>query len=274
MKKEICCPGCGHRDLQVTNEVDTKVSGKNYSAGNGCLGYLLFGPLGLLCGSCGQKQNVTTTNTQFWVCPKCGEKFRNPEDLRKEGEEKGKKAKGGVGIIAFFAAVILIILIFGMIMEPNWTMFFAGFILSFIILGLLSILPLSLQNQAKKQIEEAYEIERNMQRFSGSKNNYGDYTNQKIEYEESKPTMVTQGEYQNDNRNIYKRINDNNESEGWLCTCNVKNSSSVNFCPNCGNPKNNDKAQVNLSPNEWKCPSCGKVHQKYVGTCGCGTERP
>ena len=26
--------------------------------------------------------------------------------------------------------------------------------------------------------------------------------------------------------------------------------------------------------NEWQCPSCGRVNQNYVGTCGCGTVKP
>lgn len=25
---------------------------------------------------------------------------------------------------------------------------------------------------------------------------------------------------------------------------------------------------------EWKCPKCGKIHQNYVGTCGCGERKP
>ena len=25
---------------------------------------------------------------------------------------------------------------------------------------------------------------------------------------------------------------------------------------------------------EWKCPSCGKINQNYVGTCGCGAAKP
>jgi serine/threonine protein kinase len=29
-----------------------------------------------------------------------------------------------------------------------------------------------------------------------------------------------------------------------------------------------------LSENEWKCPKCGKIHYKYVGTCGCGQVKP
>lgn len=26
--------------------------------------------------------------------------------------------------------------------------------------------------------------------------------------------------------------------------------------------------------NEWKCPTCGKINQNYVGTCGCGQSKP
>lgn len=29
-----------------------------------------------------------------------------------------------------------------------------------------------------------------------------------------------------------------------------------------------------LTENEWKCPKCGKINQNYVGTCGCGTNKP
>lgn len=28
------------------------------------------------------------------------------------------------------------------------------------------------------------------------------------------------------------------------------------------------------SSNEWKCPNCGKIQQNYVGTCGCGQQKP
>jgi uncharacterized C2H2 Zn-finger protein len=32
--------------------------------------------------------------------------------------------------------------------------------------------------------------------------------------------------------------------------------------------------EIALGENEWKCPKCGKIHQKYVGTCGCGEPKP
>lgn len=81
---QICCPKCGSRNFQAVNETNVQTKGKNYSSGQGCLGYLLLGPLGLLCGTCGQGQKTTVTNKLYYVCGKCGEKFRRPEDLRKE----------------------------------------------------------------------------------------------------------------------------------------------------------------------------------------------
>lgn len=26
--------------------------------------------------------------------------------------------------------------------------------------------------------------------------------------------------------------------------------------------------------NEWKCPKCGRINQSYVGSCGCGEQKP
>ena len=31
---------------------------------------------------------------------------------------------------------------------------------------------------------------------------------------------------------------------------------------------------VKEDENTWECPSCGKINQNYVGTCGCGTIKP
>ncbi len=84
MAQNFCCPQCGNKDLQVTTETHTQTTGSNYSGGKGCLGFLLFGPLGLLCGSCGQGQTTTTTNHTYWICPKCGKKFTHPDELRQK----------------------------------------------------------------------------------------------------------------------------------------------------------------------------------------------
>lgn len=66
------CPRCGNRDVQVIQETST--SGKDYSATSGCCGWIFFGPIGLLCGSCGKGKQMKTTS--YWLCNKCGNKFK------------------------------------------------------------------------------------------------------------------------------------------------------------------------------------------------------
>ena len=112
--KRIHCPRCGCNDLQATVETSTSVrtTGSSYSGTKGCLGWLLFGPIGLLCGSIGQKQRtyVDTKNTNYWVCSECGNKFRNLDDWKKEidGKENYQKinlilaAVAGVFSLLFF----------------------------------------------------------------------------------------------------------------------------------------------------------------------------
>ena len=68
----VRCPKCGAGDCQPI--VETTVTGGGYSAGNGCCGYILFGPLGLLCGACGS--GTKTYHNRYWVCKNCGKKFK------------------------------------------------------------------------------------------------------------------------------------------------------------------------------------------------------
>lgn len=68
----MVCPRCGGNDCQVVNE--TYSEGKDYGLTKGCCGYVIFGPLGLLCGLCGKGRR--TYSKQFWVCRDCGKKFR------------------------------------------------------------------------------------------------------------------------------------------------------------------------------------------------------
>ncbi len=67
----VCCPKCGGKNLQAVSESNT--TGGGYGAGKGCCGYILLGPLGLLCGACGSKAKTTTKT--FFVCMDCGHKF-------------------------------------------------------------------------------------------------------------------------------------------------------------------------------------------------------
>ena len=74
------CPKCGSENVQYA----TKTSGGGFSAGDSCLGYLLLGPLGLLCGACGSG----TTTEEFWVCRDCGNRFSVREGKRQVRREK------------------------------------------------------------------------------------------------------------------------------------------------------------------------------------------
>ena len=87
MARRMRCRECGSENLQSFRDTNVKTTGKNYSGGQGCLGFLLFGPLGLLCGNCGQGQQTQVQQKTYWVCSKCGHKFRDPEEWRKEVTE-------------------------------------------------------------------------------------------------------------------------------------------------------------------------------------------
>ncbi len=66
------CKRCGSDRCHIINEITTK--GKDYSAGKGICGWILMGPVGILCGLCGEGKQ--TKNTNYWVCDNCGAKFK------------------------------------------------------------------------------------------------------------------------------------------------------------------------------------------------------
>ena len=68
----VHCPRCGSYDVMPVSEVST--NGKDFSASDACCGYLLCGPLGLLCGATGKGKQTTTTT--YWMCKGCGNKFQ------------------------------------------------------------------------------------------------------------------------------------------------------------------------------------------------------
>mgnify|MGYP006369558999 CR=1 FL=1 len=66
------CPRCGNINLQAVTEVNS--SGKDFYASKGCCGYIIFGPIGILCGACGGGKQIRSTT--YWLCPYCGNKFK------------------------------------------------------------------------------------------------------------------------------------------------------------------------------------------------------
>jgi DNA-directed RNA polymerase subunit RPC12/RpoP len=69
----MICPWCGSENVQVLAELNSKTKG--YGCCKGGLGYILFGPIGFVCGLCGMGEEETTTNV-LWVCSNCGHKFK------------------------------------------------------------------------------------------------------------------------------------------------------------------------------------------------------
>ena len=74
------CPKCGSENIQFA----TRTSGSPFSTSDSCCGFLLLGPLGILCGLCGS--DVSTE--EFWVCRDCGKKFTEAGVKAKEKEER------------------------------------------------------------------------------------------------------------------------------------------------------------------------------------------
>lgn len=73
------CPKCGSEHVQFA----TSTKGGGFSFFDSCCGYILLGPLGLLCGALGSG----THTDEFWICHDCGHKFstaRGKENLREE----------------------------------------------------------------------------------------------------------------------------------------------------------------------------------------------
>jgi DNA-directed RNA polymerase subunit RPC12/RpoP len=157
MAKHICCPQCGNTELQVLNETNVETTGKNYSASKGCLGYLMFGPLGVLCGSCGKGQQTKTTNTTYWTCPKCGKKFRTPEDIRKD-KELNKKT--------FIALAIVGVLMPLFVLYSFQKQLAVGIPFAIIMCILIELFGFALTKHRNNKIEnEAKQLEEDMERF-------------------------------------------------------------------------------------------------------------
>ena len=121
-KNKFHCPKCKGTHLQTQTQTDFSqnidVSQKGYSGGKGCLGYMMLGPLGLLCGLCGQKQEVkaetSQTSKSYWVCSDCGHKFRHIDELVSELEVVRRRANSSAKglFIAFGISAFLDLLLY------------------------------------------------------------------------------------------------------------------------------------------------------------------
>lgn len=162
MPNVFCCPKCGNKNLLSTTETKTQTHGKNYSAGQGCLGFLLFGPLGLLCGGCGQSKHTTSTNTTYWICPDCGYKFENPDDIR----QKIRQYQTPVFVIITITGIIAAILMYSIIGDIDKSL---GTLYAWIVAIACTIagaIAQKAQNTERdRMFRQLYEIENGMKQF-------------------------------------------------------------------------------------------------------------
>ena len=91
------CPNCHSTDIIPITETSTNVSGGGYGVGKGCCGWILFGPLGLLCGLCGTGVKSQTQTKTYWVCRSCGNKFRSQADIT--AEQSAEVIPGSMGVL-------------------------------------------------------------------------------------------------------------------------------------------------------------------------------
>lgn len=68
----MTCSQCGSHNCQLINKVTSR--GKDFSLFNACLGFVCLGPVGVLCGLCGEGRVIT--NSDYWVCSDCGARFK------------------------------------------------------------------------------------------------------------------------------------------------------------------------------------------------------
>ncbi len=66
------CHRCGSND--ITPVTETTTTGKDFDAKDACCGFLLCGPIGVLCGAMGKGKQ--TNSTTYWLCKGCGNKFK------------------------------------------------------------------------------------------------------------------------------------------------------------------------------------------------------
>jgi hypothetical protein len=73
---EAKCPKCGSTQITVVSETIDKTKTKGYGWIKACLGTILTGPIGLLCGFCGKGKKKGQVHTHHQrMCLACGNKF-------------------------------------------------------------------------------------------------------------------------------------------------------------------------------------------------------
>lgn len=144
LPKKIKCPNCNGHNIQTSTTLTTTEGG--YSGTKGCLGFLLFGPLGLLCGNCGSKQKHSSKTC--WVCADCGYTFRNLSEWKKEIEEEKKSI--------IFISVFLVLLFLLTVLQ--WVEGFSMSVKLYIVMMVLLVIALLIEYFKVQNDLKNYEI--------------------------------------------------------------------------------------------------------------------
>ena len=117
---EIRCPHCQGTNLHPVVENNVSSMGGGYGVGKGCLGYICLGPLGLLCGLCGNKQKISTSSQTFWLCQNCGYKFQSRQDAaaaEREQQQQQEQVQKTCRVIGTVLAVIASLFLIGSLIN-------------------------------------------------------------------------------------------------------------------------------------------------------------
>ena len=140
---ELCCPHCGNKELSPLSERDL-----GGALAGGIAGAALSGSL---LGGAATAATYMDAQT-FWLCKKCGHKFRNPSELLKEYNVFKKRAIG-LSIACGIFGVLSLVLTIGMFsMDLGVIGVFA--LIATVIFILVPLLTFGRANKRKKAYDE------------------------------------------------------------------------------------------------------------------------
>ena len=143
---EITCPFChaSSGNCHPVVKTDIKTSGGGYGFWNGCCGFILLGPVGLLCGACGSSVKTKVRNETWWVCQKCGKEFLS----KQSAVERANISLRTAALYSLFLAAGV-----GYSFGESSSFWIAA-IVALIVIGLWASIPMSMQESSGLSMDE------------------------------------------------------------------------------------------------------------------------
>ena len=142
----ISCPFChaSSDNCHPVVKTDIKTSGGGYGFWNGCCGFILLGPVGLLCGACGSSVKTKVRNETWWVCQKCGKEFIS----KQSAVERANISLRTATLYSLFLAAGV-----GYSLGESGGFWIAA-IAALIVVGLWASIPMSMQESSGLSMDE------------------------------------------------------------------------------------------------------------------------